>query len=95
MALNKTVKVDKVEVVGIYKAIQVRTATTIDEDGEIISKTFHRHVLHPGRLNESGTLLIDTDLSGEDPEVQAIASAVWTQEVKDAWEDKLIEDRNL
>ena len=95
MTLNKTVTVDKVEVIGIYKAVQVRTATVIDEDGEQISKTFHRHVLHPGTLNAAGTSLIDTDLSGEDPEVQAIATAVWTQEVKDSWRDKLIEDRNL
>ena len=74
MALVKTVTEDKIEVVGEYKAVQVRTATMVKEDGVQIGQSFHRHVLHP-----------DSDISSESSEVQAICNAVWTQEIKDAW----------
>jgi hypothetical protein len=74
MALEKRVVEDKIEIVGDYKHIQVRTATQIVEDGTVISSSFHRHVLSPS-----------DDVSGQSAEVQAIATAVWTQEVKDAW----------
>ena len=74
MALEKVVTEDKIEVVGEYKAVQVRTATIVKEDGVQIGQSFHRHVLHP-----------DSDISSESSEVQAICNAVWTQEIKDAW----------
>jgi hypothetical protein len=74
MALSERTEEDKIEIVGSFKNIQVRTATIIERDGEEISRSFHRHVLSP-----------DADVSGESAEVQAIASAVWTQEVKDAY----------
>tara|TARA_R100001443_G_scaffold45952_1_gene58944 strand:- start:168 stop:428 length:261 start_codon:yes stop_codon:yes gene_type:complete len=74
MAITKTKEVDKVEVVGEYKAVQVRTATVIKEDDVEISRTFSRHVIHP-----------HMDISGEDAEVQAVANAVWTDSVKAAW----------
>ena len=92
MALNKTVKVDKIEIVGDYKHIQVRTATVIDEDGTEINRSFHRHVLHPGTVGVGTTTLILTDISGEVAEVQAICNAVWTDAVKEAWRVKLIAD---
>ena len=50
MALNKTVKVDKIEIIGDYKHVQVRTATVIDEDGTELNRSFHRHVLDPGTV---------------------------------------------
>ena len=75
MAITKTTEVDKIEVVGEYKAIQVRTATIIKEDDTEISKTPHRHVVYP-----------DDDISGEHAEVQAIANAAWTDDVKAAWQ---------
>ena len=74
MAITKTTEISKIEVVGQYKAVQVRTDTVIREDGTEISRNFSRHVLHP-----------DMDISGEDAEVQAVANAVWTDSVKAAW----------
>ena len=84
MAITKATEIGQVEVVGQYKHIQVRTDTVIKEDGTELSRTYHRHVLQPGNLDDSDNL-VDTDISGEDASVQAIANAVWTQEVKDAW----------
>ena len=73
MAITKTLENDKIEVVNKWN-IQVRTATVIKEDGKEISRSRHRHVLHP-----------DDDISGEVAEVQAICNAAWTDEVKAAW----------
>ena len=76
MALAETIEYDKIEVVGPYKAVQVRKATIITKDGKELTRSFERYVLHP-----------DMDLSqrSEPNEVVAICNAVWTQEVKDAW----------
>ena len=74
MALTERSVEDKIEIVGDFKHIQVRTATIIERDGVEISRTFHRHVVTP-----------DADISGESAEVQAICNAVWTQEIKDAY----------
>ena len=75
MALEKTIVDDKIEIVSDYKHLQIRTATVIKEDGEELSRSFHRRVLHP-----------DADVSGESAEIQGIAAAVWTDEVKAAWQ---------
>ena len=75
---------DKIEVVGDYKAVQVRTATVIKKDGVEISRSFHRHVLHPS-TKASGSWA-DTDISGESTEVQAICNAVWSDAVKTAFQ---------
>lgn len=91
MALTERFENDKIEVVGQYKAIQVRRATVIERDGVEINRSFHRHVLQPGTLGESNTL-VDTDISGEDADVQAICTAVWTDAVKEAWRLKLVAD---
>ena len=99
MALNKTTKVDKIEIVGDYKAVQVRTATIIDEDGTELNRSFHRHVLHPGTLDASDNLVdhpLDKEPDGTTAiadEVKAICNAVWTTSVKDAWKGKLIETK--
>ena len=92
MAITKTTEVGQVEVVGEHKFVQVRTDTVIKEDGTELSRTYHRHVLQPGDLDGSDNL-VDTDISSEDSSVQAIANAVWTQAVKDAWKAKLIADK--
>jgi len=92
MALTKSIEEDKIEVVGQYKAVQVRTATVIKEDGKELSRSFHRKVLHPGTLDSSNNL-VDTDVSAESAEVKGIANTVWTQAVKDAWKAKLIADK--
>ena len=78
MALEKNTVEDKIEIVGDFKHIQVRTATVISEDGVELSRSFHRHVVSP----------LD-DVSGESAEVQAIAAAVHTQAVKDAYQAHL------
>ena len=91
MALTERFENDKIEVVGQYKAIQVRRATVIERDGVEINRSFHRHVLNPGRLDESDAL-VDTDISGEDADVQAICTAVWTDAVKEAWRLQLVAD---
>ena len=92
MAITKTIEIAKIEVVGEYKAVQVASDTVIKEDGTEISRSRHRHVLHPGTLNASDAL-VDKDISGENAEVQAVANAVWTDAVKTAWKDKLIADK--
>ena len=84
MALTEETLQDKIEVVGDYKAVQVRTATVIKRDGTEISRNFHRHVLHPS-TKASGSWA-DTDISGESAEVQAICNAVWTDAVKTAYQ---------
>ena len=93
MAITKETKIEKTEVVGEYKAVQVATDTVIKEDGTEISRSRHRHVLHPGTLDESDSL-VDTDISAEDPEVKAICELVWTDSVKTAWKNKLIADKS-
>tara|TARA_Y100001951_G_C11223923_1_gene230491 strand:+ start:325 stop:606 length:282 start_codon:yes stop_codon:yes gene_type:complete len=93
MAITKELTNDKIEVVGDYKAVQVRTATVIKEDGKELSRSFHRKVLHPGTLDASDNL-VDTDLSSEDADVKAICEAAWTSAVKDAYKAKLIADKS-
>ena len=80
MALTETQENDKIEVVKKWN-IQVRTATIIKKDGVELTRSFHRHVLQPGTLDASDNL-VDTDISGEDTDVQAIANAAWTTQVK-------------
>ena len=74
MALTETTKVDLIELVETNH-IQVRTATIIEKDGTEIARTFHRHVLSPG-----------DSIANEDPKVQAIANAIWTDEVIAAYQ---------
>jgi len=92
MAITKEAEIAKIEIVGAYKHVQVRTDTVIKEDGAEISRSAHRHVLECGTLNASDAL-VDNDISGEATEVQAVANAVWTDAVKTAWKDKLIADK--
>ena len=91
MALSERSENDKIEVVGQYKVVQVRRADIVERDGVEIARTFHRHSLDCGTLDADNNL-VDTDISGEDADVQAVCNAVWTQSVKDAWKAKLITD---
>ena len=77
---------DKIEIVGEYKSIQVRTATVIKEDGVELTRSFHRHVVDcvTSSYDGSSWTHTDTDISGQSSEVQAIANAVWTDKVKSA-----------
>ena len=87
MALTKEISQDKIEIVGATKEIQVRTKTAVMEDGVELSSSFHRHVVTSvssvKNADDSWTHT-DTDVSGESTEVQAIATAVWTDAVKAA-----------
>ena len=74
MALSESIEYDKIEVVGQYKAVQVRKATVIKKNDTELTRSFERYVLHP-----------DSDISAEPSEVSAICHAVWTNEVKEAW----------
>ena len=85
MAITKTTENDKIEVVNKWN-IQVRTASIIKEDGVELTRSFHRKVLTPGTLKGGDgadkNTLVETDLSGEDADVKAIAEAAWTSQVK-------------
>ncbi len=89
MALTKTTEIDKIEVVTEFKNVQVRTATVIKEDGVELNRSFSRKVLNCGDLDASDNL-VDTNISSESAEVQAICNAVWTTSVKNAWKAHLI-----
>ena len=74
MALTETIEYDKIEVVGQYKAVNVRKATVIKKDDKEITRSFERYVLNS-----------DADISSQPSEVSAVCNAVWTDEVKEAW----------
>jgi len=76
MAITKELIEDKIEIVGDYKSVQIRTATVIKEDGVELNRSFHRH-----------TLSCLDDITGESSEVQAICNAVWTDELKAAYQE--------
>jgi hypothetical protein len=78
MALTEASVVDKIEIVGEFRAVQVRNATVIYRDDEELSRSFHRHVIQAGE-----------DYSAEDAEVQAVCAAVHTPEVIAAYEAHL------
>ena len=75
MAITKETQIGKIEVVGKYKSVQVRTDTVVMEDGTELSRKYHRHALSP-----------DADISAEHTEVQAVCNAVWTDQVKADYE---------
>ena len=77
MALSESIEYDKIEIVGPYKAVQVRKATVIKKDNKELTRSFFRYVLNS-----------DADISGEPAEVQAVCNAVWTDAVKEAWKSR-------
>ena len=86
MAITKEIIEDKIEVVGDYKNVQVRTATVIKEDGAELTRSFHRKTLEcvPSSYDGSSWTHTDTNISSESTEVQGICNAVWTTTVKNA-----------
>jgi len=101
MALAESIEYDKIEVVGLYKHVQVRKATVIKKDGVELTRSFERYSLDAGRLDASNNL-VDNPLDKEPDgvtaipaEVSAICNAVWTTDIKAAWKAKLIEDKSL
>ena len=92
MALTETQENDKIEVVNKWN-IQVRNATIIKKDGVELTRSFHRKVLTPGELDASDNL-VETSISGEDSDVQAICNAAWTTQVKADYKAFLIANKS-
>ena len=90
MAITKTIIDDKIEIVTEFKHLQIRTATVIKEDEVELSRSFSRRTIQCGSLDDTLTNFVDTDVSSESAEIQAICNAVWTTTVKDAWKAKLL-----
>ena len=100
MALTESIEYDKIEVVGQYKAVQVRKATVIKKDDVELTRSFNRFVLDPGTLDESDNL-VDNPLDKEPDgvtaiadEVKSVCNAVWTDAIKASWKAKLIADKS-
>ena len=91
MALTETTANDKIEVIDQWN-VGVRKATVIKKDGVELTRTFHRKILTPGILDASDNL-VDTDVSGEDADVQAICNAAWTTQVKADYKAFLIANK--
>ena len=96
MALTESIAYDKIEVVGQYKTVQVRTAPVIKKDGTELTRSFERFVLDPGTLDASDNL-VDNPLDKEPDgttaiadEVKAVCNAVWTDAVKTSYKAHLI-----
>ena len=100
MALSESIEYDKIEVVGQYKAVQVRKATVIKKDDVEVARTFSRFVLDAGTLDASDNL-VDNPLDKEPDgttaiadEVKSICTAAWTDAIKASWKAKLIADKS-
>ena len=100
MALTESIEYDKIEVVGQYKAVQVRKATVIKKDGTELTRSFERFVLDPGTIDESDNFTdnpLDKEPDGTTAiadEVKAICTAAWTTSVKASWKAKLLADKS-
>ena len=100
MALAESIEYDKIEVVGLHKAVQIRKATVIKKDGVELTRAFERYVLQAGTLDASDNF-VDNPLAKEPDgttdiadEVKAVCNAAWTTSVKDAYKAKLIADKS-
>jgi hypothetical protein len=83
MTISKEIKIANISVVGEHKSVHVATDTLIKENNNLISQSRHRKVLYP-----------NMDISNEPQEVKNICNTVWTQQVKDAWADRLAASEN-
>ena len=93
MAISKTSAIDKIVIRSPYNFIELRTATVIDEDGVALAMTYSHEKLKLGELNTSDEL-IETDMSGYSAEIQGIAAAVWTDDIKTKYKEFLLADKN-
>ena len=100
MALTESIEYDKIEIVGPYKAVQVRKATVIKKDNVELTRSYERYVLQCGTLDASNNF-VDNPLDKEPDgttaiadEVKAVANAVWTTDVKNAWKAHLIANKD-
>ena len=101
MALEEVIEYDKIEVVGMYKHVQVRKASVVKKDGTELARSFTRYVLDPGTLDGDDNLVDNPLLKEPDgvtdipDEVKVICTAVWTPTVKVAWKTNLINNKSL
>ena len=91
MALTKEVTEELIQIVGRFKNIEIRTTTRIKDDGVVVADNLHRDVIKCGDLNSKNEL-VPTDISDQSAEVQSIAAAVWTDEVKEAYRKYLVDN---
>ena len=91
MALTKETSIDLIEVRGPFRTIEIRTTTRIKDGGVIVADNLHRDNIKIGDLNSKNEL-VATDISGQSAEIQAIAAAVWTDEVKEAYRKYLVDN---
>ena len=99
MALTESIEYDKIEVVGPYKAVQIRKATIVKKDGTEMARSYNRYVLQAGTLDASDNL-VDNPLDKEPDgvtaipdDVKTICNTVWTTDIKSAYKAKLIADK--
>ena len=92
MALTETTVIDKIEIVSQYKVVQVRKANIIKKDGVEITRAYERYVLDPGTLDESNNL-VENQLTNIPDDVKDICNLIWTDSIKNAWKDKLINEK--
>ena len=100
MALSETTEYDKIEVIGIYKHVQVRKATVIKKDDKELTRSYERYVLQAGTLDDSDNL-VDNPLDKESDgvtaipdEVKNVCNVVWTTDVKTAYKAYLIANKS-
>tara|TARA_A100001515_G_scaffold124617_2_gene108924 strand:- start:48 stop:353 length:306 start_codon:yes stop_codon:yes gene_type:complete len=99
MALTESIEYDKIEVVGPFKAVQIRKATVIKKNGTELTRSFERYVLQSGLLDESGNF-VDNPLDKEPDGVTAIpdviknvCNVVWTEDVKAAFKTYVLANK--
>ena len=81
MAIEKMTSIDKIMIRSPYNYIELRTQTVVVEDNEAIAQNYTHETISAGRLDSSNNW-VDTDMSGYSTEVQGVAAAVWTEDVK-------------
>ena len=94
MAVTKTIEIGRIEVVGQFKNVQIRTDTVWRDNGIELSRTHHRKSIDPCRLGVDNAR-IDTDVSQEDPKVQEVCNRIWTEQVKSSYHVWLVSKQDL
>ena len=92
MALSKASSIDKITIRSPYNHIELRTATVIVEDDEVIAMNYNSTKIAPGSL-DSNDALVDLDVSGYSAEVQGVCNAVWTEDIKTKYKEYLISNK--
>ena len=89
MALTETVTQNRIQIIGPTRSVHIKYNVVVENDGEYVASNNKTVILNPGTLDENNDF-VDTDLSAETTEIQSICAAVWTDEIKEAWKQELI-----